>query len=283
MIRRLLLRTAGLVWLLTACHATDPTPAVTPTVATLPPAGTAAALLLPAEAALGDTLTRPGDGMTLRYVPGQHGPASGPGNFWLDETEVSNAQFATFLNSAGSNPAGAQNWLNLAEDGALLALQGTRYLPRPGYEDHPLVQVSWYGAAAYCAWAGGQLPTTAQWQWAARGANEGPFPWGDTVDGSQLNFCDANCPILPGREADLDDGFARTAPVGSYPAGASWAGALDMAGNVWEWVADGSDPGREMLGGSWASPLRQSTITSLETRPPEQQYPFVGFRCLLPP
>lgn len=276
---RSLLRTAGLVWLLAACRTIEPTPATTAP----PPAGTAAPLVLPAEAALGDTLTRPGDGMTLRYVPSQHGPASGPGNFWLDEAEVNNAQFATFLNATGSGPAGAENWLNLAEDGALLALEGTRYRPRPGYEDHPVVQVSWYGAAAYCAWAGGQLPTTAQWQWAARGASEGPFPWGDTVDGSQLNFCDANCPILPGRDAGLDDGFARTAPVGSYPAGASWAGALDMAGNVWEWVADGGEPGRGMQGGSWASPLRQSTITSLETRPPEQQYPFVGFRCLLLP
>lgn len=107
--------------------------------------------------------------------------------------------------------------------------------------DHPVVGVNWYNAVAYCQWAGARLPTKAEWEYAARGPEGRVFPWGDTFDGTRLNFCDANCEY-DWNTAEYDDGYRYTAPVGTCADGVSWCGALDMAGNVWEWVADWYGP-----------------------------------------
>jgi formylglycine-generating enzyme required for sulfatase activity len=136
-------------------------------------------------------------------------------DFWLDQTEVTNSQYA------------------------LCEAAGVCESPQchSGSGDFPTVCVSWEQAASYCHWAGGRLPTEAEWEYAARGLNESRYPWGDEFEGTFLNYCDANCSLTKRDEA-FDDGHAETAPAGSYPQGASWVGALDMAGNVWEMVAD---------------------------------------------
>ena len=103
-----------------------------------------------------------------------------------------------------------------------------------GRMDHPVVQVAWEDAVAYCEWAGGRLPFEAEWEFAARGGVEGkPFVWGDApIDAARANTWTGR---FPDRN-DATDGHVRTAPVGSYPP--NGFGLHDMAGNVWEWCGD---------------------------------------------
>ena len=215
---------------------------------------------------------------------------------YIDKYEVTNAQFAQFLNEQGNQVEGGVTWLDLEDDYCLIKQVSGDYQPKSGYEDHPVIAVSWYGARAYCQWAGKRLPTEAEWEKAARGT-DGKYPWGNTFDGSRLNFCDVNCPFDDWKDASAADGYAYTAPVGSYPGGASPYGALDMAGNVWEWAADwydsgyysqspghnppGPDSGEErvMRGGSWDGPPLLMRSTHRLMGYPGLRFYVVGFRC----
>ncbi len=115
---------------------------------------------------------------------------------------------------------------------------------------HPVNCVDWSQADAYCKWAGKSLPTEAQWEYAARGPGGKKYPWGDDKPGPKLlNACGTECRAMGARLGkswavmyEGDDGAEATAPVGKYPDGASPFGVLDMAGNVWEWVADWYGP-----------------------------------------
>jgi serine/threonine-protein kinase len=188
--------------------------------------------------------------------------------FWMDKTEVTNAQFAKFVDAIGyRTTAETSNAYSYVQD---LRLRDFVSVPdaewrRPQGKnsninnkgDHAVTQISWQDAAAYCEWAGRRLPTEAEWEKAARGADGRMFPWGNR----------------PPQLTDLNFDFLHGAivAVGSYPNGASPYGVLDMSGNVWEWVADyydesyynntpGVNPsgpntgeGRVLRGGSWAS------------------------------
>jgi formylglycine-generating enzyme required for sulfatase activity len=198
--------------------------------------------------------------------------------FWMDETEVSNGEFNRFVEATGyvTTAERKPRWEDLknqlppgsarpADDalvpGSMVFTPSSEPIPlnvharwwrwQPGADwrhpqgpdssiegksSHPVIHVSWEDATAYARWAGKHLPTEAQWEFAARGGLERkPYVWGDeapSIDPSRANIWQGRFPI-----ADLgSDGFAGTAPVKSYPP--NGYGLYDMAGNVWEWVAD---------------------------------------------
>ena len=173
-----------------------------------------------------------------------------------------------------------------------------QYRPKSDFEDHPVIEVTWYGAKAYCEWRGlngpeqVRLPTEAEWEKAASwdpatGAKR-VYPWGNEWDGSRVN---ADRPITGTTEVGI-----HTLPVGSISKGVSPYGVLDMAGNVWEWVADwyagdyyehspsqnpgGPDLGedRVLRGGSWRSSGSFARTTVRHHWFPAYSFD-IGFRC----
>lgn len=202
--------------------------------------------------------------------------------FWIDRTEVTNGQYEQCVHEGGCLPP--------VESGSFTR---DSYYNDDRYDHYPVIWIRWDQAAAYCAWAGRRLPSEAEWEYAARGPQGFMFPWGDSFDGSLLNYCDVHCAGV--NDETVDDGYADTAPVGSYPGGASWCGALDMAGNVREWVADwfgyysleeqlnptgpSSGDSRIPRGGSWYDVPDNVRSTNRGGLSSDYTRHKVGFRC----
>jgi formylglycine-generating enzyme required for sulfatase activity len=138
------------------------------------------------------------------------------------------------------------------------------------YPNRPVVGVSWYEAAAYCAWFGARLPTEAEWERAARGPVRGSkawrYPWGDdSPDATRANY---------------DNGPGHPTPVGLYPEGRSAEGVHDLAGNVWEWTNDRYDEGTKVLrGGSWFYVPEYLRVSVRGRNEPSFRNVVIGFRC----
>ncbi len=246
-----------------------------------------------------------------RFVMGsQNGDLDAPlhevrvSTFWVDPTEVTNAQFAEFVAATGhvtdaERPPSAADIPNLPSEKRLAG--SLVFVPpvadaavdlrefwswwefRPGAdwrhpegrgssiagrEEHPVVHVSWRDAVAYCRWAGKRLLTEAEWEYAARaGLSERTYVWGDAqVPGGvwQCNIWQGEFP----RSNHLLDGYANTSPVRSYPP--NGLGLHDMSGNVWEWVQDRYRPDE----------FRSAGAIRRETRHARRFVPLQ--RCLLP-
>jgi formylglycine-generating enzyme required for sulfatase activity len=194
-------------------------------------------------------------------------------SFWIDKTEVTNAMYARCVEAGNCSPPRASRSHTRAS-----------YYGNTEFDRYPVIYVSWVEANAYCSWAGGRLPTEAEWEKAARGRDGRPFPWGN-----------ADPLGLPGL---LNFRAQDTTEVGSYPNGASPYGALDIAGNVSEWVGDwfsleyynrppssnplGPDSGeyRVWRGGSWANTSIDRVRTDSRTgNLPTDSSGGIGFRC----
>jgi formylglycine-generating enzyme required for sulfatase activity len=259
---------------------------------------------------IGASLVSPKDNMVMVFVPaGEFIMGSETGltdeqpvhtvtldGFWMDQTEVTNAMYSLCVESGTCDRPSA-----------------TSYYDDPGYANHPVAFVSWEEARTYCSWADRRLPTEAEWEKAASWdpvANEKRvYPWGNDFDCRMGNFDD---------ETQLDsfvieggpncDGYVQTAPVGSFPSGASPYGVLDMGGNVWEWVHDafievdplnasiqnyyavspavnpqGVDPSitpyRVMRGSSWNINFGFGRAAYRLWFGLDDSYDFTGFRC----
>ena len=270
-----LLGSLGLLGMLVACSSTVAT--VEPTAGSMPEG-------------LGETWTRPVDGMVMVSVPGGEfemgsvdgGPDEQPvhtvqlDSFLIDRTEVSNAQYERCVEAGPCREP--------QDPGSYTR---RRYFGHSDYGDYPVIRVTWHNARRYCEWAGARLPTEAEWEYAARGAEGSTYPWGDESPTCEMaNYWgqDGGC-------------VGDTSAVGSYSNGASWCGALDLAGNVWEWLPDryweyspepqtnpdGPTTGRYrcMRGGSWYNDAFSMRGANRDRDPADSWFYAVGFRCAM--
>jgi serine/threonine-protein kinase len=190
--------------------------------------------------------------------------------YWIDKTVVTNFMFIKCVSAGACQPPNPTS-----------SYTRPSYYTDPQYVDYPVIYIDWYRAESYCKWADARLPTEAEWEKAARGTDDRVYPWGNILENTRLNY---------------NKIIGDTTAVGSYPSGASPYGALDMAGNVWEWVNDYFDPnyyanspasnpqgppsGPGLLrGGSWftsASGVRSTFRIAFNRDQPDYSF---GFRC----
>jgi gamma-glutamyl hercynylcysteine S-oxide synthase len=233
--------------------------------------------------------------------------------FRIDRTEVTNAEFAEFLNALPVKPNGSAlggkvsaaniprayrpvllefssrpspyTMIDLDDEEARIGVREGRFAPNPGHDDHPVTEVTWAGALAYCQWRGARLPSEVEWEAAARGKEARHFPWGNAMPTPEL--------------AVIDGANGVTVPVGSRPKGATPEGLLDMAGSLLEWTGSLDRPypyrandGRENLstagerivrGGNYIFDNTPDKLVAwnrtVAWRNPATGHRQVGFRC----
>jgi formylglycine-generating enzyme required for sulfatase activity len=219
-------------------------------------------------------------------------------SFEMDVTEVTVAEYQACVAAAACQPATTVKQDGLSPAGAK-TLSRFCNAGRAGHRHHPLNCVDWNQASAYCKWAGKRLPTEEEWEYAARGTDRRTYPWGNDAPGPELlNACGSQCLEMakshgwkwPSMYAGTD-GFADTAPAGSFPKGQSPFGVLDMAGNVWEWTGtqycDSYAASKQCMdhrvtrGGSWSNGILANVrATYRNGSVPTDRSIYLGFRCV---
>jgi formylglycine-generating enzyme required for sulfatase activity len=238
------------------------------------------------------------DGTLLGLIPegeflaGGKGASEGGGKpfpvrlpaYYLALHAVTNAQYARFLSASRPAKADLDKWIRLDSD-CFVRAQGNGYEAYGGKTDHPVVQVSWYGAEAYASWAGLRLPSELEWEKGARGTDGREYPWG-------ANWDESKC------RNGKNNGNEKTCGVWSYAAGQSPWGLYQMSGNVWEWCSDwyekdayrrykggkltppASGVSRVLRGGSWNldNSVNFRCAYRDDNRPDDRGFNY-GFRC----
>ena len=230
-------------------------------------------------------------------------------------TDVTNTQFARYLDQAlaagelkmeGSElrayypgdefhahnheveiPPGEYLHMKLDDPGIRIEYDGSHFVPRSGYENHPVVLVTWFGAQAYCQFYDARLPLELEWEKAARGSDGRAYPWGDEIARSNANFYSSHDLF-----EKIAGGLGDTTPVGFYNGQAydgyqtldstSPYGLYDMAGNVWQWAGDIYEDThlRYMRGGSKENYEYNLRTWTRNNAGPGYYSPNVGFRCV---
>jgi formylglycine-generating enzyme required for sulfatase activity len=214
--------------------------------------------------------------------------------FRIDKYEVTNAQYRACI-AAGVCPPPTKTG----------SYTRAAYFADPGYADYPVINVTWYGADAYCKWVGRRLPHEGEWERAAKGVENWRYTWSNSIGmhfewnaifhGSPISFCEASCPLQT-YWTDVNDGFPDTAPVGRFAEydNSSGFGVIDMSGNVAEWTNTWYDPNaysngndlygpaeptgaKVVRGGSWADEPRRNS--DREPQAPDFSSERIGFRC----
>jgi formylglycine-generating enzyme required for sulfatase activity len=202
----------------------------------------------------------------------------------IDRFPVTNVQFAEFLNAVSATPSASAHLFDFDDPDARVHRRGERWTADREYENHPVIEVPWRGAGAYCKWRSKRLPTEAEWEKAARGTDGRRYPWGNDLPDR--------------RRARYESGSNETVPVDASAAGTSPYGVRDMSGNAWEWVSSAyrpypyrADDGREnqkpgpvrsTRGGGHDSPASEITTTQRGrtlSRNPASGHHNIGFRC----
>ena len=210
-------------------------------------------------------------------------------NFYMSKTEITNAQYCIFLNDIMADEDGSfrgQQFCDIKDDFAQIKYSSGKFVPESGKESYPVVLVTWYGADAYCRWAGGRLPYEAEWEFAARGGNlSGNSKYSGNKSISRVGWYD-----LISKDASKEVGKKQSNELGIF----------DMSGNVWEWCNDwydkdyyknspiinppGPESGTEKIvrGGSFYSMAETCRITNRSTLPAKDSDLEMGFRLLRP-
>lgn len=211
------------------------------------------------------------------------------GSFQISTYEVTCSQFCAFLNNKnipGNGIMGEEMYLDMLDSDCPIRYSGAQFVPRPGKGDHPVTEITWFGAEAFCEWMGGRLPTEAEWEYAAKGGKKSQgYKYSGGKDIDQLGWYQDN-------SEDDSHAVGEKAP--------NELGLYDMSGNAWEWCYDfyamdyygksplkdpmGPESGEERVirGGAWNMDSWNCRVSNRSSKPPQITYNYYGFRLVIP-